>query len=164
MTTGSLVLVSFVLQRLLMHPALPAVAGELWLPLVWLVWAPLREDRAWPLWALVALGLGWDLLAEPVIGPGGIAWSAAGLAVGWAARRIAHRSPAAWAGAGALAAAVVLLVRWCCLLPLGLHIQAGWAASGRVVLLAALWCAAVGTVAGIDVAGTWRRFRRRRLR
>lgn len=164
MTTGVLVVLSFVVQRLLAQPGLPELAAGLWVPVVWLVWPPLREDRIWPLWALVALGLCWDVLMEPVVGPGGVSWSAAGLAVGWAARRIAARSPVAWAGAGALAAAVILSVRWLCLLPLGLHLPPTWPAAGRVVLLAALLCAAVGAVAGVDVPEAWRRFRRRRLR
>ncbi len=164
MSTGVLVLLTLVVQRLMAHPALPEIAGELWLPVVWLVWPPLRQDRNWPLWALVVLGLCWDVLMEPVIGPGGISWSAAGLAVGWAARRIAGRSPAAWAGAGALAAAMVLSTRWLSLLPLGLHLPIAWPAAGRVVLMAALLCAAVGTVARVDVAEARRRFRRRRLR
>lgn len=164
MTTVILAAATLVLQRVLTHPGLPSLAGAIWVPLVWLVWAPLKEERRWPLWALVTLGLAWDVVMEPVIGPGGISWSAAGLTVAWIAARIADRSPAAWAGAGALAGGLVLLIRQLCFLPLGLKLAPAWPGAVKVVLLAALWCGAVGTVAGIDAPGAWRRFRRRRLR
>ncbi len=164
MTAALLVLVTLTGQRILGLPGLPAWATDLWLPLVWLVWPPLRNDRAWPFWALVLLGLGWDVVTEPVIGPGGIAWSGAGLALGWLARRVADRSPVAWAGAGAVAAAGVLLLRRLTLLPLGLAGPWMWIPVLRVLLLGSAWCGLVGVVQRLDVAGAIGRMRRRRLR
>ncbi len=164
MITGILVLVTLVLQRLLGLPGLSAWATDLWLPLVWLVWPAMREDRAWPLWGLVFLGLGWDIVREPVIGPGGIAWSAAGFLVAWLARRVGDRSPVAWAGAGGLAALAVLLVRRAALVPLGLAGSWLWVPAVRTVFLGSLWCGLVGGIQSLDIVGAIRRVRRSRLR
>ncbi len=164
MKTLLLVILTFLGQRLLGHPGAPAGATDLWLPLIWVVWPPLKTDRSWPFWGLVALGLAWDLAMEPIIGPGGIAWSAAGFAVVAMARRVADRSPIAWGAAGALAAAVVLLIRHLALMPLGLARPWLWLPAIRTIAMAAIYCALVVALTSLDVKGFWHRVQRRRLR
>ncbi len=159
-----LVILTFLGQRVLGHPGSPAGLTDLWLPLVWLVWPPLKTDHPWPFWGLVALGLAWDLAMEPTIGPGGIAWSAGGIAVAAMARRVADRSPVAWGAAGALAAAVVLVIRHLALVPLGIARPWLWLPAVRTIAFAAIYCASVVAITSLDVKGLWRRVQRRRLR
>jgi len=161
---AAFVVLTLVGQRLLGLPGAPPWLTDLWLPIVWLVWPPMREDRPWPFWAMVLLGLGWDVVTGPVIGPGGIAWSGAGLAIAWLARRVGDRSPVTWAAAGGAAAGAVMLLDRLARLPLGLAGPWRGLPALRVLLLAVLWCGIVGTVQRFDVAAAVRRVRRRRLR
>ena len=79
MIIGLLVVATFVVQRMLGLPGVPVWAGDVWLPMVWLVGLSLLHPRSrWP-YAGIALGLAWDVTLELLVGPGGIAWSAAQL-------------------------------------------------------------------------------------
>jgi hypothetical protein len=159
-----LIVVTLALQRILGLPGLPPIASELLLPMVWLV-APALAEKNWRsslpgLW----LGLGWDLVIEPVVGPGAIAWSAAGLAVRSVGSVLAVRSARAWFLLGAVGGTVVALIRPLAELPLGLETPFGWTHVLRSALLTAAWCGLAGWFLTLDLPGRWRRNRARRLR
>jgi cell shape-determining protein MreD len=156
--------VTLIVQRAIGVPGMPAWLGHLILPMVWIV-APslLRKERHWPYEALL-LGLAWDLLFGPVVGPGGIAWTAACLSLYGLASVVADRSPRAWAAFGAVGTLVVILVQRLAVMPFGLatsltlqHLM--WSA-----LLTGLWCGVVGTVLAFDLGKHWRAYRVRKLR
>lgn len=155
---------SLILQRVLGMPGMPVWFGHLILPMIWIVAASLvRKERHWPYEALL-LGLAWDLLFGPVIGPGGIAWTATCLSLYGLASVVADRSPRAWAAFGAVGAVVVILVQRLALMPLGLasfltFSQLVWSA-----ILTGLWCGFVGTVLGFDLGKHWRAYQVRKLR
>ena len=159
-----LVAVTLVLQRVLGMPGMPAWFGHLILPMIWIVAASLvRKERHWPYEALL-LGLAWDLLFGPVIGPGGIAWTAACLSLYGLASVVADRSPRAWAAFGAVGAVVVILVQRLAVMPLGLasfltFSQLAWSA-----LLTGLWCGFVGTILALDLGKHRRAYQVRKLR
>ena len=161
---AALVAVTLVLQRVLGMPGMPAWFGHLILPMIWIVAASLvRKERHWPYEALL-LGLAWDLLFGPVVGPGGIAWTAACLSLYGLASVVADRSPRAWAAFGAVGAGVVILVQRLAVMPLGLASfltfgQLAWSA-----LLTGLWCGFVGTVLALDLGKHWRAYQVRKLR
>lgn len=160
----ALAVLTLIIQRVLGMPGLPAWSAEILLPTVWIVAPPLlHRERHWPYHALM-LGLGWDLLLEPVVGPGGIAWTAAALAVGALSGLVAHRSTRAWAIFGAAAVLVVVAVRSLAYLPLGLATEPNLAHVARSVVLTALWCGLVGWLIGLDLPTRWRRYTARRLR
>ena len=75
MKLAILIVVSLVAQVALGRPAAPDWFSLILLPTVFII-APslLHAERRWPHFALV-LGLAWDLMLEPVVGPGAIAWS-----------------------------------------------------------------------------------------
>ena len=156
--------VTLALQRVLGMPGMPAWFGHLILPMIWLVAASLvRKERHWPYEALL-LGLAWDLLFGPVIGPGGIAWTAACLSLYGLASVVADRSPRAWAAFGAVGAVVVILVQRLAVMPLGLASfltlsQLAWSA-----LLTGLWCGFVGTLLALDLGKYLRAYQVRKLR
>ena len=152
------------LQRVLGMPGMPAWFGHLILPMIWIVAVSLvRKERHWPYEALL-LGLAWDLLFGPVVGPGAIAWTAACLSLYGLASVVADRSPRAWAAFGAVGAVVVILVQRLAVMPLGLASfltlgQLAWSA-----VLTGLWCGFVGTVLALDLGRHWRAFQVRKLR
>jgi len=166
MKSVALALLALFAQRLLGLPGLPSWSSEILLPMALIVAMSLNHHeptRRWPYEALL-LGLGWDAVLEPVVGPGGIAWSAAALCFSAAARLVADRSPKAWVGFGAIGAVVVLVVQRLAMLPLGLGTSWNLPSMIRTVLFTALWCGAVGTIAGLDLPKHWRAFRARTLR
>jgi hypothetical protein len=123
----------------------------------------LREERRWPHTAL-ALGLAWDVVLEPVVGPGAIAWSAAAVAVGAVVPLVADRSARAWLASGAFGALVFVLVRHLARLPLGLPSDFSWRWLLSAMVLTALWCGAVGWSIALDLPTRWRTHRARKLR
>jgi cell shape-determining protein MreD len=143
---------------------MPAWCGHFILPMIWIVAASLvRKERHWPYEALL-LGLAWDLLFGPVVGPGGIAWTAACLSLYGLASVVADRSPRAWAAFGAVGAVVVILVQRLAVMPLGL---ASFLTFGQLVWSAALtglWCGFVGMVLALDLGEHWRAYQVRKLR
>jgi hypothetical protein len=160
-----LVVLTLVVQRLFGVPGAPAWLAQLELTTVWVVAPALRRhDSSWVL-ATVLLGVGWDVaLDQPVIGPGGIAWSVAALAVTGLTSVVADRSPKAWLACGAIAAVVATLSLQIARLPLGL---AALPTTGSLVwtaILSAAWCGVVGWLSQIDFAVHWHRHRSRRLR
>jgi hypothetical protein len=164
MKSVALALLALFAQRLLGFSGLPAWSSEILLPMVLIVAMSLRRhERQWPYEALL-LGLGWDAVLEPVVGPGGIAWSAAALCLSAAARLVADRSPKAWVGFGAVGTVVVLVVQWLALLPLGLGTSWNPPSMLRTVLFTALWCGAVATISTLDLPTHWRAYRARKLR
>jgi hypothetical protein len=158
------VLLTLLAQRLLGMPGLPPWTAEIILPAVWLVVAAFsRKERSWPYEAL-ALGLAWDVLFEPVIGPGGIAWSASCLFLYAIAGVVADRTPKAWIGFGIVGVSIVLIVQKLVLLPLGFELSFSFAHWTRSIVLTGAWCGLVGVVLALDIPGQWRTYRARKLR
>lgn len=158
------VLLTLLVQRMLGMPGLPSWTAEIVLPAVWIVASALLvRDRGWP-WEALALGIAWDILLEPLVGPGGIAWSAAGVALYALAGVVADRSAKAWAGFGATAAAVVFVVHHLALLPLGLASSFTAMHLIRTTLLTGAWCGLVKIVIALDLPSQWRAYRVRKLR
>jgi len=159
-----LVALSLAAQLLLGWPLWPGWLASILLPMVFVVGPPLlREERRWPHFAIL-LGLAWDLVLEPVVGPGAIAWSAAAVLVGVLAPLVADRTPKAWFAFGAVGALVMVSVRQLALLPLGIATPLTW----RFVLvtagLTAVWCGGVGWLLAVDLPTRWRAYRARKLR
>ena len=164
MKNALLIVMTLVLQRAMCAPGGPEWASFVLLPMAWLAGsAVLETGRRW-VWAALVIGLGWDLLLEPVIGPGGIAWSAAALVIHQLAGIIADRSPKAWFAFGAVGTSVVILFHRLALLPLGVSESWRWIDLGATVLATALWCGLVGWVLSLGLIGKWRAYRARRLR
>jgi hypothetical protein len=164
MKTAALALLALFAQRLLGIPGLPSWSSEILLPMALIVAMSLkRRERRWPYEALL-LGLGWDAVLEPVVGPGGIAWSAAALCLSAASRLVADRSPRAWVGFGAVGTVVVLVVQRLAMLPLGLGTSWNLPSMIRTVLFTALWCGVVGAISTLDLQKHWHAYRARKLR
>ena len=164
MKTIGLALLALFVQRLLGMPGLPPWPAEILLPMALIVAMSLKpHERHWPYEALL-LGLAWDAVLEPVVGPGGIAWSAAALCLFAVARLVADRSPKSWAGCGAIGAAVVLVMHRLAMLPLGLGVSWNLPSIIRTVLFTALWCGAIGTLSVLDLPKHWHAYRVRKLR
>ncbi|MDX2437484.1 MAG: hypothetical protein QNL88_10580 [Acidobacteriota bacterium] len=158
------VLLTLLAQRMLGMPGMPPWAAEVLLPMAWIVAAALlQKEHGWPYQALV-IGLAWDVLFEPVIGPGGIAWSAACLALYAFAGLVADRSPKAWVGFGLIGAAIVTLVHRAALVPLGLPFSLTLGHWLRLVAFTGLWCGLVGAILKLDFPGQWQAYRSRKLR
>lgn len=156
--------VTLVFQRVLGMPGMPAWFGYLILPMVWIVAASLsRKERHWPYEALL-LGLAWDLLFGPVVGPGGIAWTAACLSLYGLASVVADRSPKAWAAFGAAGAVIVIFVQRLALMPLGLASFFSVSQLALSAVFTGLWCGFVGTVLALDLGKHWRAYTVRKLR
>jgi hypothetical protein len=157
--------VTLALQRLLGWPGFPAALSLLLLPAVCGV-APVMRGQPRRMALLGgALGLASDLvMSEPVIGPGGIAWSAAAALLATLAALIADRRPRTWAGMGAIVAVVVLVVHHLALRPLGLAPDLGPLAVVASAVATGLWCGLVGWVVLLDLPARWVRYRARRLR
>lgn len=164
MTAVLLAAVVFVIQIAFGWPPAPAWLSALLLPMVFIVAPPLMlPERRWPHFALV-IGLFWDLLFEPVVGPGAIAWSAAAVTVSTLAPLVADRSPRAWLAFGAIGTAVLIVVRHLALIPLGL---ADVLTAKPVLLttaLSSLWCGLVGWTIALDLPSRWVSWRARKLR
>jgi cell shape-determining protein MreD len=155
---------TLIVQRALGMPNMPAWLGHLILPMVWIVAASLRrKERHWPYEALL-LGLAWDLLFGPVVGPGGIAWTAACLSLYGLASVVADRSSRAWAAFGAVGAIVVILVQRLAVMPLGLSPSLTFNQLLWSAILTSLWCGFVGLVLALDFGKHWRAYRVRKLR
>ena len=164
MKVAGLAVLSLVIQRALGSPGMPEWTGLAILPMVFIVGASLLQfDRRWTQLAIL-LGLGWDLMLEPVIGPGGIAWSASALALSVLAGIIADRSPRAWLVFGAAGTALVIVVRWIALLPLGSSTPFEWRGLLLTTLVTAVWCGLTGWIRAVDLGARWRAHRTRKLR
>ena len=160
----ALVVATLILQRALGMPGMPVWFGHLILPMIWIVAASLgRKERHWPYEALL-LGLAWDLLFGPVVGPGGIAWTAACLSLFGLASVVADRSPVAWAAFGAVGAVVAILVQKLAMMPLGLATYFSIKQLVLSALLTGLWCGFVGTVLALELGKHWRAYQVRKLR
>ncbi len=159
-----LVAVTFVAQLALGWPIEPTWLSTILLPIIFIVAPPLlMEERRWPHFALV-LGLAWDLVFEPVVGPGAIAWSAAAVAVSAIVPLFADRSPRAWFAFGALGATLMIVVRHVCLIPLGLSTDLTWRYVLMSSVLTSFWCGFVGWVIALDLPTRWNARRARKLR
>jgi hypothetical protein len=164
MKISLLAALTLLIQRALGSPAMPEWAALAILPMVFVVGASLLQfDWRWTQLAIL-LGLGWDLILEPVIGPGGIAWSASALALSALAGIVADRSPRAWFAFGAAGAVVVIVVRWIALVPLGSTTALDWRNLLYSAVATAIWCGLAGWIRAIDVAARWRAYRARELR
>ena len=162
--TLALVAVTLAAQRLLGHPQTMPYAAALLLPMPWIIGPPLMAmERRW-YWLAFAVGLSWDLLFEPVIGPGAIAWSAPALCAWIGASVMAQRKTRAWFVYGAGGALVFWLVRSICYFPLGLPKSPTWTWIGASALLTGVWCAAVHAVLALDLPARRRQHQARRLR
>lgn len=155
---------TLVVQRIAGAPGMPSWLGLMIVPMVWIVAAALlRKERHWPYEALL-LGLAWDLLFGPVVGPGGIAWTAACLSLYGLASVVADRSPRAWAAFGAVGTLVMILVQRLAIMSLGLETSLTVQRLVWSVVLTGLWCGLIGTVLALDLAKHWRTYRVRKLR
>jgi hypothetical protein len=164
MRTAALALMCLTLQRMLGVPGMPAWSSAILIPAVLGVGRPMLGIAGRDFWFGLALGLGWDVVMEPVVGPGGIYWSASTLLVAWVIRFIADRSPLAWFGIGALVAMLVSLLRHAVLLTLGISDGLWWYGLARGALLTGALCGAVAWVLVLDLPARWLEYRRRRLR
>jgi len=159
-----LAVLTLVAQRALGAPCLPIWPSEIILPTVLIVAASLRSrEWHWPYGALL-LGLGWDVLIEPVVGPGGIAWTAAALCLHALASFVADRSAKAWAAFGAVGSLVITVVHAVALLPLGLGTSMTVPHLVRTTILSGAWCGLVSIVLALDIPNRWRAYRVRKLR
>ena len=164
MNTVFLLIAIFIAQVVLGWPASPGWLSTILLPMVFVIGPPLlMQERRWPHFAL-GLGRVWDLLFEPVVGPGAIAWSAAAVAVSAVAPLVADRSPRAWWAFGALGAGLMILVRHIALIPLGLSTDLTLRYLVFSIGLTSLWCGVVGSVIALDLPTRWRARRARKLR
>jgi hypothetical protein len=164
MKVALLAAATLIVQRALGWPGMPGWLGIVMLPMVFLVGpSMLQYGRSWVQFAIV-LGLAWDLMLEPVIGPGGIAWSAAALSLSALAGVVADRSPKAWIVFGAAGTALVETFRWIALAPLSLNPPVVWHQLLWEILATALWCGLVGWILSLDLALRWRTYRARKLR
>jgi hypothetical protein len=160
----ALAALTLIVQRALGMPGMPAWLGHFILPMVWIVaLSLLRKERHWPHEALL-LGLAWDLLFGPVVGPGGIAWTAACLSLYGLGSVVADRSPRAWAAFGAVGAVVVILVQRLAVIPLGLSTFLTFSQLLLSAVLTGLWCGIVGMFLALDFGSHWRAYRVRKLR
>jgi len=145
-------------------PSSPPWMAAVLLPVVFITAPPLlQSERRWPHFALL-LGLAWDLMLEPVVGPGAIAWSAAAVVISLVVPLVADRSPRAWLAFGALGAALVIVVREVALLPLGMTGGLSWRSAAVSVSLTAGWCCLIGWIIALDLPSRWLRYRSRKLR
>lgn len=160
----SLVVSTLVVQRVLGMPGFPPWCGEVVLPMVFLVAPALRSSEGHRIWWALGLGLAWDVTLEPVVGPGGISWTAAAVALHGMASFLADRTPRAWLVCGGVATVVLLIMRELALSPLGLGTPLVWVTLLRSAALTGLWCGAVGGVMALDLPSRWRRYHARRLR
>ena len=159
-----LIAMTLLAQRALGVPGGPEYSGLLLLPMVWIVGpALLGNNRRW-VWIGLVMGLGWDGLMEPIIGPSGIAWSAAALVVFRLANFVADRSSKAWFVFGGIGAVVVNLVHRLVLLLLGVGEPWRWIDLAAGMAVTAVWCGLVGWILSLDLPARWRAYRVRRLR
>ena len=159
-----LVTLTLVAQVVLGFPESPTWLTAILLPMVFVVGAPLMmAERRWPHFALL-LGIAWDLVLEPVVGPGAIAWSASAVALGFVVPLVADRSPRAWIAFGALGAGLMIVVRHLALIPLGLATELTGSYLLLSVVLTSLWCGLVGWIIALDLPTRWITHRARSLR
>jgi len=159
-----LIALTLVAQVALGWPGSPTWLAAIILPMVFVVGAPLLlTERRWPHFAL-ALGLAWDLVLEPVVGPGAIAWSASAVALSFVVPLVADRSPRAWLAFGALGTGLMIVVRHLALIPLGLSTELTWHYFLLSVVLTSLWCGLVGWIIALDLPARWISHRARKLR
>lgn len=162
--TVLLVVATLAVQRLLGLPGSGWLAAAVLVPMPWVVGPPLMDlGRRWYALAFV-IGLSWDLLFEPVVGPGVIAWSAAALAAWLGASLMVNRTIGGWFTFGLLGAAVFWSVRALALWPLGQPTAPVWRWIIASVIGTAVWCALVRGVIALDLPSRWRQYRARRLR
>lgn len=156
--------IAFSAQAALGQPGIWPSATALLLPMPWVVGPPLlTTERRWYALSFV-VGLIWDAVFEPVIGPGAIAWSAAALMAWFFAGVVTDRSPRSWFVLGAVGSAVVALVRGVALFPLGVGTVGSWRWIGSSTVLTGLWCGLVGWIISMDLPSRWRVYRARTLR
>jgi hypothetical protein len=160
----ALVTVTLAVQRLLGHPKASILATALLLPMPWLIGPPLLDfDRRW-YWLSFPIGIGWDLLFEPVIGIGAIAWSVPALMAWMVTSIAAERRAGAWFAAGAGGTVVFWLIRSICSMPLDLPGTPTWSWIGASALMTGVWCTVVYGVMALDLPARWRQHQIRRLR
>jgi hypothetical protein len=162
--TAILVALALALQVTFGWPGAPGWLAAVLLPMVFVIGPPLiHPERRWP-HAALALGLGWDLVLEPVIGPGAIAWSVSAVVIGSVVPLVTDRSPRAWLAFGALGALIMTVVRHLTLVPLGLSTVLTMRSVVLTVALTAIWCCLMGWLLALDLPARWRVFRARKLR
>jgi len=164
MRSALLVLLTLLVQRVLGFPELHPWAAEVLVPMVWVVGPPLLQHGRQRVYLWLWIGLVWDLLLEDVVGPGGVAWSAATWAVSSVSMVVADRTPRAWMAMGALGTLAFLVMQQVTFLPLGLETGFTWWHLLLRTSLTAAWCGLVGWILALDLPARWRRHRARVLR
>ena len=158
------VLLTYMVQWMLGIPAAPSWLQWVLLPMVWIVAPPMRHRFDRIFFVGLALGLGWDLLFEPIVGPGMIAWSATALVVAWIIRKVGDHSARSWSILGAVGTVLVSGVAYLALLPLGAASLPRLADLAVGAILTGLWCGLVAFVLAMNLPARVRRYRRSRLR
>jgi hypothetical protein len=164
MTVALWVAATIVVQRALGWPGMPPLSTLVILPMVWIVAPALRRhDRNW-IYLAAVLGLGWDVMLEDVVGPGGIAWSAAALGLKTLAGFVADRTVRAWIAFGAAGTVLLVVVKSVALAPLATGTSLSWHHLALSALVTGLWCGLAGWIWSLDLATRWRTYRARKLR
>ena len=159
-----LVFATVATQRVLVQPGVPGWVSAILAPMPWIVGPTLRgHDRRWYLLSF-ALGLFWDVLFEPVIGPGGISWSCAS-AVSWGmAALVVNRGVRAWFAFGVISTGAFWASRTASQAILGLYLAPSLSSMAVSSVATGCLCAAVGWLFWFDIPRQWRRYRSKRLR
>jgi len=161
---AALFILTLAVQRLLGGISSHPYAAAVLLPMPWIIAPPLRRfDLNW-YWLSFPLGLGWDILFEPVIGPGAVAWSVPALVIWAGASIVAKRKAPMWFVSGAVGTILFWSVRALCMIPLDLPAMPTWRWLAISALVTGLWCVVVQTILTQDLPGKWRSYRSRRLR
>lgn len=161
---AALIVATLVLQHLIGHPRVAIAVTALLLPMPWIVGPPLLGlDRRW-YWLSFGIGLGWDLVFEPAIGIGMIAWSAAALVVHGLSGVVAKQKAGAWFAFGSAGALVFWLTLGLVGMTIGMPLGAPWIHLLLSALLTGFWCLIVYLAIAFNAPQRWRLVRARRLR
>jgi len=132
--------------------------------LPWILVPPLLKANRRYFYLSFAIGLGWDLCFEVIIGPGMIAWSLSAALIWWLLSKLGSRALWVWSGLGAASSALFWFTRALSLYLVGL--PSGMTLPG--MLFSALSTGGVtflvGFVFKMDIPERWRRHRMRKLR
>jgi hypothetical protein len=155
--------VSFAVQAALQSPAVWWFMAAARPCLVVVVAATPRFGPFGVAWFGLALGIAADVIDDRIIGPGGIAGAAAGLAVSVVVGRFELQGPLYWIGGAALASIVSDLTYRGVALTLSIPSSWGWIGSLATVVTTAIVALAVAAADSVRRTLTSPERRRRRV-